>query len=75
MSIDPNVTEGLTLQNVVLLVSDKECYLVEAPDATWDALVRNHNELHAAAVSTVWYQTKQTQLKRKLTLRKTCRKT
>ncbi|XP_025113968.1 uncharacterized protein LOC112575996 isoform X1 [Pomacea canaliculata] len=39
--------------NVVLLVSDKECYLVEAPDATWDALVRNHNELHAAALDIV----------------------
>ncbi len=39
--------------NVVLLISDRECYIVEAADATWDALVRNHDELHAAALAIV----------------------
>ncbi|XP_025113971.1 uncharacterized protein LOC112575996 isoform X2 [Pomacea canaliculata] len=39
--------------NVVLLISDSECYIVEAADTTWDALVRNHDELHAAALDIV----------------------
>ncbi|XP_025113973.1 uncharacterized protein LOC112575998 isoform X2 [Pomacea canaliculata] len=32
--------------NIVIIMSEMECFIVEAPDATWDNLFRNAQELY-----------------------------
>ncbi|MCI3732307.1 hypothetical protein MP965_26055 [Escherichia coli] len=31
--------------NIILFVSQTDCYIVEAADGTWDPIVRNHDDL------------------------------
>ncbi|KAK7473828.1 hypothetical protein BaRGS_00034935, partial [Batillaria attramentaria] len=39
--------------NIVVVISRDDCYIVEAPDASWDPLVRDRSSLHDAAVAIV----------------------
>merc|ERR1712121_34728 len=34
--------------DIVLMVNDRNCYIVEAQDSDWDTLVKNESELHTA---------------------------
>ncbi|MCI3756305.1 hypothetical protein MQA17_25610, partial [Escherichia coli] len=32
--------------NIIIFVSDAECYIVDAPDSTWDLIIRREEDLY-----------------------------
>merc|ERR1712121_188644 len=34
--------------DIVMMVNDRNCYIVEAEDSAWDAIVRDESDLHTA---------------------------